>query len=93
MRQRKPPTPTRDIIILMILGRTCGHVGRSDIMEFGNHNLNKFRKMGMLKNGVPSEATLYRVENGIDDLAMADRMREFAGTSMKNCLMHAVTRR
>ncbi len=40
----------RDIIILMILGRTCGHVGRSDIMEFGNHNLNKFRKMGMLKN-------------------------------------------
>ena len=41
----------RDIIILMILGRTCGHVGRSDIMEFGNHNLNKFRKMGMLKNG------------------------------------------
>ncbi len=42
----------QDIIILMILGRTCGHVGRSDIMEFGNHNLNKFRKMGMLKNGV-----------------------------------------
>ncbi len=36
----------RDIIILMILGRTCGHVGRSDIMEFGNHNLNKFRKNG-----------------------------------------------
>ncbi len=29
--------------------------------------------------GVPSEATLCRVENGIDDLAMADRMREFAG--------------
>ena len=69
----------QDIIILMILGRTCGHVGRSDIMEFGNHNLNKFRKMGMLKNGVPSEATLCRVENGIDDLAMADRMQEFAG--------------
>ena len=39
-----------DIIILMILGRTCGHVGYSDIIEFGNHNLNKFRKMGMLKN-------------------------------------------
>ncbi|MYM13953.1 ISAs1 family transposase [Muribaculum intestinale] len=68
-----------DIIILMILGRTCGHVGRSDIIEFGNHNLNKFRKMGMLKNGVPSEATLCRVENGIDDSAMADRMQEFVG--------------
>lgn len=67
-----------DIIILMIFGRTCGHVGRADIIEFGKHNLNKFRKMGMLKNGIPSEATLCRVENGIDDLAMADRMQEFA---------------
>ena len=34
--------------------------------------------MGMLKNGIPSEATLCRVENGIDDLAMADRMQAFA---------------
>ena len=67
-----------DIIILMIFGRTCGHVGRADIIEFGKHNLNKFRKMGMLKNWIPSEATLCRVENGIDDLAMADRMQEFA---------------
>ena len=67
-----------DIIILMILGRACGHVGRADIIEFGKHNLSKFRRMGLLKNGVPSEATLYRVENGIDDSAMADRMQEFA---------------
>lgn len=66
-----------DIIMLMILGRASGHVGRVDIIEFGRYNLNKFRKMGMLKNGVPSEATLCRVENGIDDLAMADRMQEF----------------
>ena len=67
-----------DIIILMILGRTCGYVGRADIIEFGKHNLNKFRKIGLLKNGIPSEATLCRVEYGIDDLAMADRMQEFA---------------
>ena len=33
--------------------------------------------MGMLQNGIPSEATLCRVGNGIDDLAMADRMQEF----------------
>ena len=66
-----------DMIILMILGRTCGHVGRADIIAFGRHNQNKFRKMGMLQNGIPSEATLCRVENGIDDLAMADRMQEF----------------
>ncbi|MGN1219307.1 MAG: ISAs1 family transposase [Candidatus Cryptobacteroides sp.] len=67
-----------DIIMLMILGRASGCVGRSEIIEFGRHNLNKFRKMGMLRNGVPSEATLCRVENGINDLTMADRMREFA---------------
>lgn len=67
-----------DIIMLMILGRACGHTGRADIIEFGRHNLNKFRKMGMLRNGVPSEATLCRAEHGIDDLAMAESMRHFA---------------
>lgn len=67
-----------DIIMLMILGRVAGHIGRAEIMEFGRHNLNKLRKMGMLKNGVPSEATLCRVENGINDKAMADRMQQFA---------------
>ena len=66
-----------DMIILLILGRTCGHVGRADIIAFGRVNQNNFRKMGMLQNGIPSEATLCRVENGIDDLAMADRMQEF----------------
>ena len=67
-----------DVIMLMALGRASGCVGRSEIIEFGRHNLSKFRKMGMLRNGVPSEATMYRNTNGIDDLAMADRMREFA---------------
>lgn len=67
-----------DIIILMILGRTCGNVGRADIIAFGKHNLKKLRTMGILKNGIPSEATLCRVENGVDDLSMADRMRAFA---------------
>lgn len=63
-----------DIIMLMLLGRLSGYVGRADIIEF----VRKFRKMGMLRNGVPSEATLCRVEQGIDDPAMADRMQEFA---------------
>ncbi|UKI45172.1 MAG: transposase family protein [Porphyromonadaceae bacterium] len=66
-----------DIIILIILGRASGCIGRAQIMEFGRYNLDKFRKMGMLRNGVPSEATLCRVDNGIDDLAMADRMQRF----------------
>lgn len=69
-----------DIIMLITLGRLAGHVGRADIIEFGRHNLNKLRKMGMLKNGVPSEATLCRVENGINDIGMTDSMQYFAET-------------
>lgn len=66
-----------DIIMLMILVRASKCVDRTEIIEFGRHNLNKFRKLGMLKNGVPSEATLCRVEHGIDAPALADRMQEF----------------
>ena len=70
----------KDVIMLMILGRLCGCVGRADIIEFGRHNIKKIRKMSMLKNGVPSEATLCRVDNGINELGMSDRMQEFIGT-------------
>ena len=67
----------RDIIMLIILARASRCVGRADIIKFGRENLNKFQKMGMLCNGVPSEPTLCRVENGINDLDMAKRMQEF----------------
>lgn len=63
-----------DIIILIILGRMMGCIGRADIIEFGKYNLHKFRKLGMLKNNVPSEATLCRISQGIDDLCLADKM-------------------
>lgn len=67
----------KDIIILMILARLAGQVGRADIIEFGRYNLSKLRKMGLLRNGIPSESTLCRVENGIDAPVMADMMRTF----------------
>ena len=67
-----------DIIMLMILARASKCVGRTEMIEFGRHNLKRFRQLGMLKNGVPSDATLFRVEHGIDELALADRMQEFA---------------
>ena len=56
-----------DIIMLMVFARASKCVGRAEIIEFGRHNLNKLRKIGILKNGVPSEATLCRVENGINE--------------------------
>lgn len=67
-----------DIIMLMILARASKCVGRAEIIEFGRHNLNRLRKIGMLRNGVPSEPTLCRIENGINDTDMADSMQEFA---------------
>lgn len=75
-----------DIIILMILARECGCVGRADIIEFGCLHLNKFHRLGILRNGVPSESTLCRAENGINDHAMADRMQDFAGAFHKELL-------
>ena len=66
-----------DILILIVLARASKCVGRAGIVEFGKHNLTRFRKMGLLMNGVPSEPTLCRVEKGIDSLCMAERMTDF----------------
>lgn len=69
-----------DMIILMILARISRHAVRAGIIEFARYNLGKFQKIGMLCNGVPSESTLCRVENGMDDLAMAESLRRFSDT-------------
>lgn len=68
-----------DVIILIVLARATGCVGRADIIEFDRHNLKRFRGIGMLRKGVPSEATLCRVGQGVDDIVMADAMARFVG--------------
>lgn len=82
-----------DIIILMIFARECGCVGRADIIEFGYHHLNKFHRLGMLRKGVPSESTLCRIENGINDHTMADRMQDFAEVFHKELLKKVVAQK
>jgi len=67
-----------DIIILMIFARMARCVGRADMIEFGRHNLKKFQSMILLKNGVLSEPTLCRVENGIDEMGFANKMAGFS---------------
>lgn len=78
-----------DIIMLMIFARMSKCVARAEIIEFGRHNLGKLRSMGILHNGVPSESTLCRVENGIDELGFAGRMaalsKEFHDELVKIC--------
>lgn len=66
-----------DIITLIIFARASKCASRVDIIEFGKNNISQFHKLGMLRNGVPSEATLCCVGNGIDATEMADKMQEF----------------
>lgn len=67
-----------DIIMMMILARMSKCTGRADIIAFGKHNLRKLQSIGLLNNGVPSEPTLCRVENGIEELGFADQMSAFS---------------
>ena len=69
-----------DIIILMVFARMSKCDGRADMIEYGRHNLHKSQSMNLLKNGVPSEPTLCRVENGLDESGLADKMAEFIQT-------------
>ena len=66
-----------DILLLFIMGRACGCVGRTEIIEFGKHNLNKFQSMGRFINGIPSEPTLCRIENGMDEEELSRKMSDF----------------
>ena len=65
-----------DMILLMVMARISGCTGRTEIIEFGKYNLKRFQSMGMLERGVPSEPTLCRVEQGIDENGLAQRMSE-----------------
>lgn len=67
-----------DVLLLVILGRLGKCVTRADIIRFGNHHLKRFRTLGLLLHGVPSEPTLCRIFKHIDDEAMSNRMSEFA---------------
>lgn len=66
-----------DILLLVILGRLGKCITRPDIIRFGERNLKRFRSLGILLEGVPSEPTLCRVFKHIDDEAMSGRMSEF----------------
>ena len=66
-----------DILLLVILGRLGKCITRPDIIRFGERNLKRFRSLGILLEGVPSEPTLCRVFKHIDDEAMSERMSEF----------------
>ena len=64
--------------MLVISARLSRCVTRADIIQFGRHNLKRLQKLGILRNGVPSKATLSRVFNGIDDERLSTCLAAFA---------------
>ena len=67
-----------DILMLVILGRLSKCITRAEILQFGKRHLKRLQSKGLFPYGLPSEATLCRVFQSIDDEKMADRMSAFA---------------
>lgn len=63
-----------DILMLVILGRLSKCITRAEILQFGKRHLKRLQAKGLFPYGLPSEATLCRVFQNIDDEKMADRM-------------------
>lgn len=64
--------------MLVLLGRLSKCITRAEILQFGKHHLKRLQAKGLFPYGLPSEATLCRVFQSIDDEKMADRMSAFA---------------
>ena len=64
--------------MLVILGRLSKCITRAEILQFGKRHLKRLQSKGLFPYGLPSEATLCRVFQSIDDEKMADRMSAFA---------------
>jgi len=67
------------MLILTVLARLCGCSTRKEIIHFGEQNLQLLQSAyDILAKGVPSESTLCRMENSIDEDAFARLYSEFA---------------
>ena len=56
-----------DILMLVILGRLSKCITRAEILQFGKRHLKRLQAKGLFPHGLPSEATLCRVFQCIDD--------------------------
>lgn len=60
-----------DMLLLVILARACGCETRKDIVAFGTIHLCYLQdRLGILAKGCPSEPTLCRMEDGIDNVTL-----------------------
>ena len=70
-------------LMLVLLGRLSKCITRAEILQFGKHHLKRLQAKGLFPYGLPSEVTLCRVFQSIDDEKMADRMSAFADVFRK----------
>ena len=59
-----------DIILLLIIARLAGCASRREVVAFAGRKHAQLKKLGILRNGIPSEPTLCRVENNVDPSEM-----------------------
>lgn len=75
-----------DMLYLEFAARIKGCLTRKEIIAFGEEHLEELQsKLGILENGVPSEATLHRMEKGIDCDEFARLYSEFALALAEAC--------
>lgn len=68
-----------DILLVNILGTLSNCVSRTSKIQFAKSHLKRLQSIGVLRNGVPSEATLCRFDNGTDEEVMAKIINKIAG--------------
>lgn len=56
---------------------------RAEIISFGENNLKRLQKQGLLMNGVPSQSTLCRIDQTLDAEGLAESMEKFIGKHLR----------
>ncbi len=67
-----------DIILLLIIARLAGCRCRREVIAFASRKHTQLKNLGILTNGIPSEPTLCRVENGVDPSEMVRILQSIA---------------
>lgn len=59
------------------MARLRGCTTRAEIISFGENNLKRLQKLGVLANGVPSQSTLCRIDQMLEAESLAESMEGF----------------
>ena len=75
-----------DMLFLVCIARLAGCLTRKEIIAYGEAHLEELQSVfGILENGIPSEATLCRMEKSIDSEEFSRLYSEFACAVAQEC--------